>query len=117
MHILHFGFLLRIKKVPHLNLLLLDDLHHFLVLGLLIRTVSLQSCELLLDRGQLFFALFNRVEFTLQIIQLGDHLDVTGVQIAIHLGKFTVTTKVYILGQTLLLGLLKLRLLLLHAEL
>ena len=56
---LHFGFLLLIDKLLQITLLLSNELRHLFVLNLLIPTVRLQSRELLLNGGQLFFALFN----------------------------------------------------------
>ena len=56
---LRFGFLLLIDKLQQISLLLSNECCHLFVLSFLSRTVLLQSGELLLDGGQLFFALFN----------------------------------------------------------
>ena len=60
--------------------------------------------ELLLQLCDFTVFLLNHIDLALKVVDLRDHLDVALTQIVVKLGKFSVTSQVYVLTDAILLG-------------
>lgn len=77
---------------------------------------SCNLSRLLSLRGQIFLFLVDMIQSTLEVVDFGDHLDVTGIQIIVDLGKLVKTTQVDVLAHVVLLNAVKFSFLLLATE-